>query len=288
MLRGAFGNVLHWLGREYTDERSMENQIYLDLYEKVYKNERHGKQKPHMPGDFNPYFFECEMFESRKYQAGDTFSFSATFMGNFANRHIESIVTAIKLMIEGDLCGNIDCFVLESATDELKGGIYYSNGNYANKMPEAYHWSDQGDIPVTVSALSITFDKEAPLMVTTKSPSMDVHLPFTDFLHRVLQRVENICVDFSNGEQIITEWEGMMARSSAISYKEVYGSAAPFSILQIGRSKSGELRWIVSGKIIYTGDLTEYMPYIDAGSVLHIGKSSSLAGTGRYEWRIIR
>ena len=289
MLRGAFGNTLTWLSRAYSDDRGMENKAFESIHENVFKVQSRRKYKPHIGGvNYNPYFFECERFDRRRFAPGDRLIFSAAFMGDFTNSHIEKIITAVKLMVTGDLCGNFDCFVLESATEESSGGAYYGNGGYPAEMPEPWNWSDQYNIPGTVSAISIVFRENAPLVYTSKAPGEPPHLPFKSFFEKALQRVEAICTDFSEGEQSIDEWDGLIARAENITAEESSDPETPFTIKQTGRSKAGETTWSISGRIDYSGNLKEFLPYINVCSVLHIGKGASMDGSGRYDWGIIR
>ena len=288
MLRGAFGNTLTWLSRAYSDDRSRENKVFESIYENVFKAENKGKYKPHIGGvHYNPYFFECERFDRRRFSPGDKLAFSAVFMGDFANRHISKIITAIKLMTSGDICGNFDCFVLESAIEESNGSPYYEEGEYAASLPEAWDWSDQYNIPGTVSGVAIAFRANAPFVFTSKAQGAQTHLPFRMFVEKTLQRVEAICTDFSKGEQIIDNWDSLLERAEEVTSKESADPDNCFSIIQTGRSRSGETTWAVSGRINYYGELKEFLPYINVCSVLHIGKGASMDGSGHYDWEII-
>ena len=288
MLRGAFGNTLAWLSRVYSDERSMENKEFESIYENVFKARNQGKYKPHIGGvNYNPYFFECERFDRRRFSPGDELAFSAVFMGDFANRHIPKIITAIKLMVAGDICGNFDCFVLGSAAEESNGGQYYNENGYLAPLPEAWDWSDRYNIPGTVAGISIVFRRNAPFVFTSKTEGAQPRLPFRSFVEKTLQRVEALCTDFSKGEQAIDDWEGLLERAGEAASEESADSRTRFLIEQTGRSKTGETTWAVSGRIDYSGSLKEFLPYINVCSVLHIGKGASMDGSGHYDWEII-
>ena len=175
-------------------------------------------------------------------------------------------------MVEGDLGGNIDCFILELTAEESNRHDYYRDGRYSDTIPEPWRWSDHYEIPSPISKITVVFDENARLHFTTDYSVNNTRFPFNVFIEKTLQRIEALCTDFSCGDQLIEDWDGLLSRSFSVSTEEITDSETPFSIRQISVSKSGKIHWIVSGAIRYSGDLTEYFPYIDVGSILHIGK----------------
>jgi len=289
MLRGAFGNALTWLGRRYSDERGAGNDTYLAIYDEIFKVSGQRKYKPHIGGvSYNPYFFECDRFEKRHFSPGEQLTFSTVFIGEFADRHIQKLITAVKLMVEGDICGCFDSFVLEAAVEDSNGLMYYKEGKYYDPAPEGWYWSDKENVPGSCSEIIVVFDENAPMHFTADLSNPGKKLSFKNFFEKVLQRIEVLCTDFSSGTQLIEDWDGLLERAEAISCDVPADTETPFLIQQNGRTKSGEGRFLASGEIRYAGNLTEFIPYIEACSVLHIGKGSSMDGSGHYTWRALR
>jgi hypothetical protein len=281
MLRGAFGNTLVWLSRPYSKDRSRVNRRYDRINSEVYKSEGTGKYKAHAGGiHYNPYVFECEAFDERKFPPGDRLKFSAVFAGDFADAHVTDLIKAVKLMIEGDFCGEIDCFALETAQEDSNGEHYYKDGRHCG-TPPCWDWCDRYNIPGPVQKISICFDEKSPASFTGESKETLADLPFELLFKQALCRVEGLCVDHSGGEQTIENWDGLLNRAASV---RVLSSS--LRILENIKVQQKGPDFGITGEISYGGELTEFLPYINVCSVLHIGHGTSLMGLGRYDWRI--
>jgi len=282
MLRGAYGNVLEWLARGYSERRSEHlNAAYGKLANGVFKNESSHAHKENAGGKpYNPYLFECESFKQKDFKPGDELKFSLILFGDFACSQARLIVTAVKLMLQGDIGGCIDSFELCAATERSVGAHYYSGGRYC-EMPETYQWSDDKNISGPVGRIGLSFGSDFPLYLRYVDPETVRRLPFHILILYCLDRIEGLCRDYSQGMQKIDDRQGLLQRAEAVSISS--------SNLSLTGKYPPKVRGPVQcayGDIEYAGDLTEFLPYINACSIAHIGSETSRLGWGRYRWKI--
>ena len=281
MLRGAYGNVLEWLARGYSERRSEHlNESYSKLIHGVFKNESSHTHKENAGGKpYNPYLFECESFKQRTFKPGDELKFSLILFGDFACGQVRRVVTAVKLMLQGDIGGCIDSFALSAAIDRSNGAQYYHDGRYC-EMAEAYHWNDSENPCNFVSRIRLSIDRDFPLYLRYVDPEIISHLPFPVLMTYCLDRIEGLCRDYSQGLQRIDDRQGLLCHAEAVEV-----SSAKLSIIQKYPPKVRHPVPCAYGEIDYAGDLTEFLPYINICSIVHVGSETSRLGWGKYQWR---
>jgi hypothetical protein len=289
VIHGALGWTLGWLSGEINDNRrslSRENLIFGEIYRTVFKSDNKGKEKRYgNKSKFNPYIVECKSAENVRFKQGDELEFSIVFVGDFACSHSRELAMAIKLMLEGDFGGSFDCFALKTVTEDSNGGLYYENGTYYDNPP-CWEWCDRDNIDTQISKISIVFDEQSPVCLRRTAISEMERLPFPLFMKMIMIRTEHMCVDHSGGEQV---WENDEALVNGAESVEMTFTGLARKRIQIPKLKGSAagIYEAVYGEIMYAGDLTRFLPYINLCSVLHIGYATSLMGLGGYRWRIL-
>ena len=100
-------------------------------------------------------------------------------------------------------------------------------------------------------------------------------LPFPLFIDNLLSRISHI-LDIYGEEPFFLEY-GIVTRKPYINTKN---NLKIVSVKQQGFVKSG-----VVGKVYFHGELDKYMPYIDLGTQIHVGKLAA-SGFGVYNLKI--
>jgi len=199
----------------------------------------------------NPYTISVPYPTKRHFQAGDTLVFSLTLFGN-ACEYISDFVTAAKDMCRDKLgnCG-FDGYDLEY--DEI--------------------WSDEG-VESIPPCNEILIEFVTPTEIFEKKDVI-AEISFESFIKNLFGRISSIFDNYTDGEFIIPY--ALIARKPFVTAK--------YNIKPIRFQTSGQHINGFIGTINYFGNVTRYLPYIDLGSQIHIGKKSTRS-CGEYIFKI--
>ena len=189
--------------------------------------------------------------ESVEYKAGERLEFFITLFGS-ACAYDKDIVDAASLMCRGKLAGAV---------------LFDVRCEYSRT------WSDSNaDTIPFCDALMIEFITPTELL-SSKQP---VYEPdFSAFIDSLLGRISAIIDNYGENEFIIPY--SLIARKPKVSAK--------YELEQILiHSNSHPISGFIGG-IDYFGDVTRYLPYIDLGSQLHLGKKTTRS-CGEYVFSI--
>jgi hypothetical protein len=199
----------------------------------------------------NPYTVSVQYPSAATYKPGDTLPFSVTLFGT-ACEHGDDIVTAAKQMCHGKLN---DCVLtdFELEFDRV--------------------WSDAGaeSIP-PCDSVKISFVTPAEIL-SSKEPVNE--LTFETFVDSLFGRIGGVIDNYTYGEFVIPY---------ALTYKKPFVQAE-HNLEPIRFQTSGQPINGLKGSVRYNGNITRYLPYIDLGSELHIGKKTTRA-CGEYIFEI--
>ena len=189
----------------------------------------------------NPFVISAPYPSRGMYSVGDTLDFSVTLFGS-ACCYEEETIGAVRSMCNGKLAGAS----LASAECE------YSR-----------EWSDLGaeGIPA-YDAVTICFVSPTE-MLSGKQPVLEPD--FSTFIDRLFGRVSAICDTYGESEFVVPY--SLVARKPLVRAEY---SLKPVSINSNNQPISGFI-----GKVSYFGDIARYLPYIDLGSQMHIGKKTT-------------
>ena len=233
------------------------------VYPNIFKVAQSTAEFPTMPA---PFVIRAPAFGKRQWLAGETLTFSIMLFG-VAVRRSGEVLRAASTIFEGRFAQTEDAFALENIRDGF-------TGQNVEKDLQIATWSDAGalDIPLA-QAVKIRFMSPAQIY----QAHFVVDKPdFSLFMDSLFARIAAI-IDLY-GESEFTLPYGLLARKPQIT--------AQFSTQRVlipqdhGQRVDGIL-----GEILYQGDITRYLPYLDLGTQLHIGKKTT-RGCGQFEIEI--
>lgn len=228
--------------------RGAFGQSLCDNYPSVYEQVFKTKAADSVP---NPFVISAPYPSKGVYKIGDMLDFTITLFGT-ACRYENDILSAVKLMCHGKL----------SDTE-----IIHSEQVYTRE------WSDSGaeSIPHT-DTLTLRFLTPTEIL-SSKKPL--AKLDFTKYIDSLFGRIAGVIDHYTEGEFIVP-------------YKLVANK--PFVIAEhklepVKFQTSGQPINGFVGSIRYFGDITRYLPYIDLGSQIHIGKKTTRS-CGEYSFEM--
>jgi len=199
----------------------------------------------------NPFAISAPYPCKNTYNRGDTLAFFITLFG-FACEYDDVVSDAVRLMCKGKL---LSAELLE--TDSI-----YS-----------CDWSDSGAESIE-RCDKITLDFVSPTeLLGCKKPVFEPD--FSTFIDSLFGRILDICDNYGKSEFIIPY--SMIARKPQVT------AEYDLKRVQINSNKNPINGFV--GKVIYFGDVTRYLPYIDLGSQIHIGKKTTRS-CGEYSFEI--
>jgi hypothetical protein len=283
VLRGSFGNTLMWLARSY--DSTLQN-TYSEILGKVFKNTEPSMYHPHSgPTMYEPYAFDCSGVREGSYCVGDELAFTLVLMGEkccFA----ENVITAVKLMLTGNVGGNIDSFALLAAIEEANGGKYFDSGSML-PLPASWEWNDSLSVEKPIKEIEIIFPgRVLPNHLLNFKRQKAYQLSFSKLMEAVLRRLEGLCIDHQKDRNCsCDEWDMLLSLARDIDITE---SDLRIISTPLGKSKNyKQSRYpeYFEGRVKYRGVINPFFSYIDACSILGIGRNTVL-GYGRFKYRI--
>jgi len=266
-LRGGLGKALVRLFCSTNDPRCEScQQRESCVYPNVFKTPEHFKGYPTAP---NPYIIKIPKTAQRSFSPGGSLDFSIVLFGSAAS-YSEQVITAVKAMLghEGDW--KLGGLRLVQAVDGYFGDTLFADDKLI-KLPEPRIWSDEGRDRIPAhSSIGITF--LTPVQIHEDKALVN-HPNFDQFINSLFLRIASIIDLYGDGDFVLPYM--MVARKPRI---EADFALTKVSVKQQDMSADGIL-----GRLVYTGDLTRYMPYIDLGTQLHVGKLNT-SGFGEYEF----
>ncbi|MDR0999889.1 MAG: CRISPR system precrRNA processing endoribonuclease RAMP protein Cas6 [Clostridiales bacterium] len=199
----------------------------------------------------NPYTISVPYPVKEYHKKGEVLTFTITLFGNAA-RFATQIEKAAKNMCKGKLV-NYEYIGSESVYDRV--------------------WDDcmAESIPHTES-VKITFLTPTEI-ISSKVPLREIE--FGAFIDSLFGRTCDIIDAYTDGKFILPY--SLVARKPFVT--------AEYNLRRIDFKTNGQQINGVVGSVTYIGDVTRFMPYIDLGSQIHIGKKATRA-CGEYSFEI--
>lgn len=109
-------------------------------------------------------------------------------------------------------------------------------------------------------------------------------LEFHIFLRNLLRRVSSLCY-FHGGKELEADFKGFIEAAKRI---EIGERKLEWVSFRRRSSRTGQAFRLsgFTGKVVFHGDITPFTPFMELGSLVHVGKSTGF-GLGKYEWRIL-
>ena len=234
------------------------------VYPNIFKVAQSTAEFPTMPA---PFVIRAPEFGKRQWPAGEALVFSILLFGTAVRRSAE-VVRAACAIFEGRFAQTEGAFALENIRDGF-------TGQNIEKDLQIAEWSDAGALDIlSAQAIKIRF----------LSPTQIYHAKFVEdkpdfslFMDSLFARIAAMIDLYGEGQ--FTLPYGLLVRKPKIS--------ARFSThrVTIPQDHGQRVDGIV-GEILYEGDITRYLPYLDLGTQLHIGKKTT-RGCGQYEIEVL-
>ncbi|GHU52409.1 hypothetical protein AGMMS49975_08120 [Clostridia bacterium] len=197
----------------------------------------------------NPFVVSAPYPSDISYKKGGEITFCVTLFG-LASAYEVEITNAARLMCNGKL-----------ANSELIGA----------ERVYSREWSDAGSVP-DCSALTLKFISPTEIR-HSKGPVFEPN--FSAFIDSLFGRIYTIIDNYTNNEFVIPY--SLVVKKPLVQ--------AEYAIEQVRVNSNNQPINGFIGEICYFGDITRYLPYVDLGSQLHIGKKTT-RGCGEYIFEV--
>jgi len=233
------------------------------VYPNIFKVAQSTAEFPTMPA---PFVIRAPEFGKRQWLAGEALVFSIILFGTAVRRSAE-VVRAASAIFEGRFAQTEGAFALQTVRDGFNGQRNPSDLQVAV-------WSDAGamDIP---PAQAVKIRILSPVQIYHAHFVADKP-DFSLFMDSLFARIAAMIDLFGEGE--FTLPYALLCRKPQVT--------AQFSTRRVlipqnhGQRVDGIL-----GEILYEGEITRHLPYLDLGTQLHIGKKTT-RGCGQFEIEI--
>ena len=225
-------------------------------------------------GALNPFVIYPRVQGKTEWEAGDECVFDITLFGSAALNPGIYLDALLKMEEKGWGAERL-AFTLKSVTDPEAGRLIYAGGQswLRNLIPRAMKIRT-GDATTAL----VTFD--TPVRIVS-GKELFTSLPFDVLMRFVVGRISLMTQIFTGYEM---EWDEEAVLRNAANVKcaaEDWRSVdfTRYSINQKGNKLELPSRM---GWALYRGDLSSFIPYLEAGKYMHVGKNTTI-GFGHYE-----
>jgi hypothetical protein len=269
-IRGALGKALTDLYCTYENTTdcikcpSAQDCVYAQLFKSIYRDDQ-------FPSSPNPFAIEVSSVNNREFDVGDTLVFSILMFGR-AVVYAEQVISAAGKMF-GSFAGTHDRVKLRSVSNGYSGEAVWANDSFFAPTPAV--WTDEhADTIESITEIKVTFQTPTQILRNSRLvPAFD----FSTFADSLFARIAAIIDIYEDGELILPY--GLLYRKPYIESKEQLRKVT------VEQKKQPIVGMV--GMVAYSGNLTKYMPYIDLGAQLHIGKLTT-RGCGQYTFEILK
>lgn len=282
-LRGSFGvafkRVICTLKDTACEQCLLKNRcIYSYIFETPIENPSEITEKYY----YAPHAFVLNPpWQNRRlYRQGEGLVFQLTLIGKAIDYLPYFIFTFISLGQQG-IGKDRSRFYLERATNlnqhREETEIYNSHDQCLRNPSPPLTGEELCQPAMEANGLTLQFLSPARLVYRGRLvEDLELHIIFRNLLRRISSLSYFHC-----GVKLDLDFKGLVARSEAIktTHKQLrWYDWERYSRRQNTRMKLGG----VLGKIVFEGELTEFMPFLSLGQWLNVGKGTSF-GLGRYE-----
>jgi len=244
-IRGALGAAL---SREYCIYEKQQCVECAYIKDCIYGSVFKVQNEESIP---NPYVVSSPYPSQGSYEKGDTLDFSISLFGS-ACRFVNELVDATNLMCTGNL---------------KNAKLIDANLEYNRE------WSDEGAESIEYCD-NITIHFDSPVEMISRNEALK-DITFGQLIDSLFGRIAGIIDNYSDKEFVIPY--SLLGRKPYVEAKS--------QLRSVRFSMGSQAIEGVIGTISYFGDMTRYLPYIDLGTQLHIGKKTT-RGFGEYSFEI--
>ena len=258
-LRGAIGTAMNKLFCD-KDRVHCDNCEDICVYGKVFKPVDKSLEFTTAP---SPFVIEISELDKAEIKKGESLCFRVTIFGERVICWEDMLQAVVYSFMKGDKIFNAS-FEIVKVISEMERKVIWKNGKVVG-VPDAALWRD--DITSEIYGYAFN-DMKIKIKFTSAlllKEDVTKEWKFEDFMDAVFYRLGSI-IDLYEDSRFCILY-GLLCRKPHIKTE----------IISLRNNKP---------EFIIEGDLKRYLPYIDIGSHLHIGKKTTY-GFGHYEYEII-
>jgi len=283
MFRGGFGHALKQVvctvrHKECAECLLAERCLYSQTFENSKVSNRSSGRIAHPP---RPYVIQPSPETKCHYLAGEGFDFNLILFGEF-NDYLPYFIYAFETMgrkgLGKRIGGQRASYILD--TVESEGHQIYSSEN--QRLVDGSHGRTvvltQPSSPQQTGTLELTL--KTPLRLKSEN-HLQAALPFSLLVRAMLRRVSSLFETYADGEPDL-DYRGLVDRSKCV---EIISDNLSWYDWQrySNRQDAKMLMGGITGSVVYTGALGEYLPFLELCRELHLGKQTAF-GLGQFNF----
>lgn len=221
----------------------------------------------------HPFVLEPPLEEKTVYLPGETITIGLILFGEI-NRKLPYFIYAFDEMgrigMGKRVGGNAAMFVLEQV--RWNNGTLYRIGNSDIRVPENLPILKLNGSNADFDIDLLTIELVSPLRFKTDN-RIGAELAFEQLVRLALRRAAALLKAFGNGEPAL-DYPGLIATASTVqtvSEELEWKDWEHYSNRQRQRIPAGGL----IGRVVYAGEIGRFMPLVDFGSKVHLGKNTT-------------
>lgn len=225
-------------------------------------------------GAINPYTIYVHGENRGKWEKGDICTFDLTLFGKAAD-HAVIYFDALKAAEQKGWGAKRLPFCLIQVTDADNGKIIYAGGKswMRNLTPS----------PLTICERNASYAYlrfDTPLRIVSGN-ELFTGLPFDVLMKHLIRRIAHLTLAFTEYE---LKWDenSLLERAKNIRVQTESWREVPFVRYSMNQKRRKLELPARTGWILYEGQLSEFVPLLEAGKYLRIGKGATI-GFGHYE-----
>jgi len=228
-----------------------------------------------------PYILHPPMGDKRLFRRYDTMSFAFVLIGR-ASQCLPQVITTFEEIGRRGIRNGSGRYMIDSVTaigDEGLARVIYRKGVRNGTALPLKAISLQQSESQTITDVTLEFT--TPLLLEERGKIQFEPPRFSLLFEHLARRIMLLQAVHGPGCVEIEQLDSLMECTSAVETKATdmrWQSMERISNRQQARIKTGGL----VGSITFSGDLTPFVPYLQAGELLHVGKSTTF-GFGAYK-----
>lgn len=278
LLRGMLGSSLRKascaLSRGDCPTCLLASRCVYSLAFEVPRGHGGGPTPPH------PYLLEPPPAAQTDYVVGEELAAGLTLFGEMT-RNLPYFIYAFERMGEDGIGASrergLARFSLERVTCD-GANVYDAGSKIMSALPEPHRL----EVPLAApqgQVSRLTLQLRTPLRIKHRN-SFARELPFHLLVRAMLRRISSMTSHFGDGEPRL-DYSGLVRRAKDVAVIEDATSWKDWTRFSSRQKQSMQFGGLV-GTVVYEGDFGEYLPLLEACTVLHVGKQS-VFGLGRIE-----
>ncbi len=228
----------------------------------------------------NSFIIEPPLDERKSYIHGDELTFNVLLIGS-SIEFAPYFILAVENAAQKGLGANRKIFKLERVVDSYGKSAIYEKGKFDNSKINIIAWQDDESIFPQTKEIEISF--LTPFRFKQQGKLND-SLNFEVFIRNVLRRASALAAIYCDSTWDI-DYKGIIEDSRNITIKKADLNWRDWQRYS-NKSKTKMKMGGVTGKITFKGNLPRFLPYIELGSIVHIGKGCTM-GLGKYKWEVL-